>query len=168
MNKFFPALILIGIVIIFSPLLEGRTKKTNLESAPQAESLPALEVNLPTILKEAGYIGRVKMVAYRHGEVMEVLVGKTYRGTWKENLGYTVDLSAYQWTKHWAEAKPPVDILGKDVIIIVSQTAKLEAVGLIEKDKVKFECFRPDRACVITPSPEMNLGDLKIYQEKKK
>ncbi len=160
------AFLIVVMALCFSVL--AKTKKINLESAPQAESLPALEVNLPTILKEAGYIGRVKMVAYRHGEVMEILVGKTYRGTWKENLGYTVDLSAYQWTKHWAEAKPPVDILGKDVIIIVSQTAKLEAVGLIEKDKVKFECFRPDRACVITPSPEMNLGDLKIYQEKKK
>jgi len=145
----------------------AKTKKSNPESSPQVESLPALDVNLSSILKDALYIGKVKMVAYHHGEVMEVLVVKTYRGGWKENLGYTVDLSAYQWKKHWIEANPPVDILGKEVIIVMSQSAKLEAVGMIEKDKVKFECFRPNQACVISPNSEMNLGDLKVYQERK-
>ncbi len=154
-------------VFLFQVPLEAKVKKEKPEPSAQAESLPTIEVNLPNILRDALYIGKVKMVAYRHGEVMEVLVSKTYKGTWKDQVGYTVDLSAYQWKKRWIEANPPVDILGKEVIIVMSQSAKLEAVGRIEKDKVKFECFRPNQACVISPNSEMSLGELKVYQERK-
>lgn len=120
----------------------------------------AVQVSLPEILQNASQVAKVRWERFSSQKVMDVTVLKLYRGSWQEKLQYIVDVGPYGWKDAWDKADPKVDMIGKESVIILGPTAKLEALGTVQKDQVLFECRRDAQPCVMIPDGKISLSSL--------